>query len=81
VTDSRDCNNTQRPLSGSEPNRHVVWTAGLLTCVLVPRANSPRYVVQVLDRDRIVVSEPCRDAEQAVRIADTLWSMLVNRQR
>jgi len=63
-----------------EPTRHIVWTSGLLTCVLVPRA-AKRYAVQILDSDRIVVSEPCNDVDQAIKIADALWSMLVDRPK
>ena len=61
----------------SPDHRQVLWVSGPLRCILISTINPDRHEVVVFDNDTQVLTERCRDPEDAAQIATRLWNTLV----
>jgi len=55
----------------------VLWKSAPLKCVLVTQHHPLSFAVQVLNNDVAFIAQPCDDPEEAAKIAERLWTMLV----
>jgi hypothetical protein len=55
---------------------HLLWEAVTLRCVLVETADRV-IAVQLFKKNRAMLTEPCRDADEAAKIAERLWDQFV----
>ena len=57
---------------------HLMWQSMALQCLLVTTADKV-IAVQLFSGHRAILTEPCRDADEAAVIAERLWDEFVER--